>query len=399
MNGNATIVRNRPLRKSRPEGIWSMAATWAMMILLGLYLGGFLPVGRALQAFFSGDIASIRNWGLVNSASLGFLASILVIMLPVGLGTGMLVLRICGIPQAVNNLEQYTERPKPVFMFIMVLLFAEEVFARWLFLGVLPHINDSHIAYYIYFLLGNAIWAGLHLYNYPVASDQQLLRVLPQFVIGIFLTIVYLLFGFLAALLVHIAYDMLISCLHKLNKFNSGEIYSIIYNAAVALIAWLVVHPELGALRNWLHFDGQFALPGWRLQDYIAAMLIVTCILTVLGDIFLYDVTRPSESARPMVYLLWSVFTPVIVLGLYLLTDVAINDVAARLFTVAIVILCVVKTSSGSALAGHFWISVPRTMTMMCALLAVGLKEGIILAVINIVLGLPERTIRYKDNE
>ena len=128
-------------------------------------------------------------------------------------------------------------------------------------------------------------------------------------------------------------------------------------------------------------------------------MLIVTCILTVLGDIFLYDVTRPSESARPMVYLLWSVFTPVIVLGLYLLTDVAINDVAARLFTVAIVILCVVKTSSGSALAGHFWISVPRTMTMMCALLAVGLKEGIILAVINIVLGLPERTIRYKDNE
>ncbi len=84
----------------------------------------------------------------------------------------------------------------------------EEVFARLLPLRFLPWLFgwDSRAGFYIPMLAFNAAWSLFHLMNYAKGS-RHWIRALPQFVLGLFVSFVFVKSGFWIALLFHIAYN------------------------------------------------------------------------------------------------------------------------------------------------------------------------------------------------
>jgi hypothetical protein len=56
--------------------------------------------------------------------------------------------------------------------------FLEELLTRWLFLGAIPYVFGLHgpISFYVLFLVGNILWALIHLLNYRDREDRNPLR-------------------------------------------------------------------------------------------------------------------------------------------------------------------------------------------------------------------------------
>ncbi|MCH7759128.1 CPBP family intramembrane metalloprotease, partial [Patescibacteria group bacterium] len=89
--------------------------------------------------------------------------------------------------------------------------FIEELLFRWLPLGLIAKITffSSIFWFYILFLAGNLIWSLMHLGNFN-KKDRQLIRVFPIFILGIFLTYIFVKYGLLASAVTHITYNIII---------------------------------------------------------------------------------------------------------------------------------------------------------------------------------------------
>ncbi len=91
---------------------------------------------------------------------------------------------------------------------IAALVFFEEFYMRWLLLSVLAGAHPSANAFYGLFLLGNGLWAIAHLPNYQ-PGDRNPVRVLPHFLLGIPMAVMFRSCGLVGAFTVHFVWNML----------------------------------------------------------------------------------------------------------------------------------------------------------------------------------------------
>ena len=159
----------------------------------------------------------------------------------------------------------------------------------WLFLGVLwPLFGNGLPALYILFFLGNGLWALAHLYNWW-DEDPHPMWVLPQFLGGVLLTVLYLKHGFLVALLVHFAYDCILWCSMKAQKFDFFDVVHIGMGVLYANVGFILLSQPIGELLLWLGEREELALPGWSFRDYFAAVLFLSGVEAVAFGILGYD--------------------------------------------------------------------------------------------------------------
>lgn len=393
----ATDLLPPPLRTKRKSGVWTAGGSALALIWIGITFDGFPAAGSELVRFMSLNSERPDTLGDLMPGIFGFLAAMTVLALAFVMTMGVLVDRICGKAHETQSLFNPGKR-LPLFATIMLTLIAEELFARLLFLGLLGQLWQGRLATYVLFLAGNALWALVHLTNYKNREDRSPLRVLPQFVAGIFFTVVFLEHGFLAALLVHLAYDMVLFSTDKRNKFNIGEWGSLAVNVIVLVVSLIFLDKPLADLSHWVQFNGSFAIPGWSFWNYVWAVLAIGAILSILGEVLMFDSEPVKELAKLHIRALAAVILVVMLVIGYWFIGLFTSNTLDRLLIVAILLLFMHMSGSGSNLAKAFWVTIPSSMLLMCGVFAVdGFWTKVAFVLVLMVINIPEEAFRSVD--
>lgn len=378
-----------------------MIGTMALLTIYAWQGNGFAPAVSAVGSFLTGNLQDIPHFDQLDGPAFAYMAAMTVMMIVVILPVGYGVIGIVGKPHKQSKKFDIGDAQAPLYALIMGTLLFEELFARQLFIGWLGGVFPGSIAKYVLFFIGNSIWALIHLYNYKDARDRNVLRVLPQFLAGIPLTVVFLQYGFLAALLVHVAYDMLLFCHYKRNAFNAGKIPVIVYNViqfVVGGIFFAVWDKNPLDILNIFQFDGSYAIAGWGFWQYAVALMMIGGLFTTVAAILLYDYVRPKETYGVVVATIAAAITVGLYTFVYWLSGFGGWDDATRMIIVAMVLILLNMSHSGSALARSFWVNVPVIIMYVGVMVALD-NVWMMFALITflVIVDIPEQFLRHVD--
>lgn len=267
------------------------------------------------------------------------------------------------------------------FASLVLVVVAEELFARWFFLGLvrkLP-IFEGPVGFYFLFFVGNGVWAMMHLSNFE-EQDRKWTKVAPQFVGGLTLTYMYLKYGLFVTILTHLGWNALLFSLMKKEKFSQHDILITAYYLLVVGISYYFMEHPLSELLVWFQNSALTqshpkVIQGWTFKDYLVANLCIVYAMSALAELLMLDdpdVPQEEENANWTTYL----FAAVIMVGLsyllYWLSGFIVDGFMLRAISAALVILCLQKGRSGSSIARTFWIGMPAAYLSICTYEALG---------------------------
>lgn len=389
-------------------GAWSFYGSFAALALAAYLSGGFGILFPDLATYFTGGALSLPAQGLGLLTMFAVIFAVVVIELPCCIIAGHVQQNLLGDhgKHAVGDmLDRMREGHLFTDFFTLVLL--EELFARWLFLGVLTKIPglDGPFAFYALMLVGNGLWALMHLGNFKEKGDRHWLRVLPQFVSGIFFAYVFVKFGLLAAVLVHFVSNALLFSLHKVQNFSGTDLLIMAYSAFLAAVSyWLMDKPLTDAL-VWFHDSPSFVIEGWSFWDYLKYSVFVSAVLGLVFDLLLYDRTatdKGTEEKKEGPGLIGIVLIIALFLGILYAAYWALGFVVAsssyRALILAILLSFTIKSASGSAMARTFWVSLPNLYLAVCILEALGFWWSLAFLAVEMVIHLPLSILKKIDD-
>lgn len=369
-----------------------MIGSVLLLAVFAVSQDGFGPLWSALGSLLSGHGADIERAEVPPSGMLPVLSAALIVKLVVALVAGVLVKTAVGRPAKAApaaSLSVQTAKPggkgkdKQWWQTMTVrhaatLVILEELYARWLFLGVLAHFLHGNVMFYVLFLLGNGSWALIHRWNH---ADRKLARVIPQFLGGIVLTAVFARYGLAAAVVTHAAFNMLLWSTQRPVAVR-GRVALLAYNIVLAVLAWLVIDHPLSDMLRWLRTDTLEALPGWDVGDYFCGVVFVCAVLTALAEILGYvaDPTGPTGMLDD--WRATAAMVPLAVLVFWLLGFLT-DSAWTRTVVVAMVLIVVFAGSrTGHGLARVFWFDIPIVTVELYAVFALDSWWSAILLVV-----------------
>lgn len=400
---STTETQPATLFKKGTLGWYSLIATWALITGFALGQRGFHALLPLLGDLLSGGGAGIARIDGPRSDVLPVLAAAVSIQVPVAYALLGIVVATVGMPgrnrkaKVASSMFPAHGEVQSRFRGLIITLFVEELWARWLFLGVIGSAFEGPVMFYLLFLIGNGVWAAVHLTNYQDKQDRQLVRVLPQFASGIVLTAVFAGYGLVAALMVHIAYDMVIFCLYRTRAFDLSRPVIATYNVVLAGIAWVFMDKPLTDMLQWLRTDTVAELPGWSWWDYFWAVLFVCAVLAVIAEILMYD-AEPSVSAG----LFDTLKATLIVLpganAAFWLMGFVTDSAGIRILLIALTLLMIFsKSASGSGVARIFWFDLPVLAIELCAVFALASWAALLIIVLLYLVDTGDRVLRRLD--
>lgn len=408
-------IKAKP-RKQRLSAMWTMLGTWLLLTAYAVINDGYADYWRALATFLNGSasIDQLHSGDMVRM--IPTVAAMVSVDILITIPVAILVQRVVATNPGDHKVSSlfHTDKPKEQYGAIMTTLTGEELFARWIFLGVigqLPVIRDYSVAFYALFIVGNAVWALVHLNNLKNKQELQLswyqkvVFVLPQFIGGVLITAIYLPYGLLGAFIAHVVFDMVLFANDRVDVFDLGEklicAYHFVVGTAGLLYFVLVSQLDIRDMKHWLDNSiTSFALPGWTFWDYTAAIVMLTSYATLVMELLLYD-REGGETKREALKDWWHV-------GVFMLAAYTIvkGTQGITYLPMAGVVICLsllgaffVKSSSGSGVARIFWEGMLIGSVVICGLLAMDERHGLLLMCILMTLWLPDRVIRYFDKD
>lgn len=369
-------------------GLFSALGTFGLLAFVAWKAGVFGIVTSELAMLLSGKFREIDNSHTAFLMMFPVILAVVVLKLPCNVGAVILQAKILGKSgkHAPSDFFKEMEEGNHFFTFF-VLVLLEELFARWLFLGLLTKIPflSGTVAFYALFLIGNSIWALIHLSNFKEEKDRKILRVLPQFVGGIFLTYVFVKYGLLAAILTHFASNAVLLATAKFQRINMIDGLIVGHGALCATISYALMEKPLIDILPWFADNPTFRLEGWEFWDYVKVSVFLSGCIVVIFGLLLYDRggTGKKEAskdigamsiARIAGYAVVGILVIVgLLYGIYALLGLFIASTPHRVFVVAILYCALLhKSTSGSAVARTFWSGLPDAYIMICILQALG---------------------------
>ncbi len=400
----ATAAERRP----RISGSWTIFGTWVLMFVYALMTHGFSDLFSVAGDFFTGDLEGARAHStLMRMAPM--IAATVVIMVPV------ITQLTVPIVHAVHKMKGehantslfVTQAPKEQFRATMIALYQEEVFARLLFLGTLTQIPGLRgtFGFYLLVLLGNLSFGLIHWTNFKDKADRKLIMVLPQFVGGLFLTLVYIPYGFFGALMAHVIFDMVLFAGDRKDVFNLGEILLCVYHAlGLAFSSYMFIvrnHNSLLDIKQWfVDQSSGFALTGWTFWDYMWCIIMVTSGVSLIAELLLYDreggMTFQDALKDWATIGLFPSASFILVMGLQ---NEYHGNVMIIIFAMAMVASFGVKSASGSGVARVFWESLLIISLLISSIMALGPHSALYLIIGYVLYLLPDRIIRFYDKD
>lgn len=280
------------------------------------------------------------------------------------------------------------------FFFFFVFVLIEELFARWFFLGLLTKIPflSGTVAFYALFLIGNSIFALIHLKNFREEKDRKVLRVLPQFISGIFCTYVFVKYGLLAAILTHFASNAVLFGAHKIQRINAIDGLIVGYGVLCAAISYALIEKPLTDILPWFADNPVFHLEGWEFWDYVKVSVFLSSCFVVVSGLLLYDRDEAGKSGKDIGLIGYLIGIPLFILlvyGVYAFLGLFITNVPYRVFVLAILFVFLRTDASGSAIARTFWVSLPSIYLTVCILQALDFWSAIGWAAVQTVISAP----------
>ena len=405
----STTTKQKPAVYRKGLVSWySMGATWVVITGFALWQQGFHALFPLLWDLLSGQGAGIVRIDGPRPDVLPALAAAISIQLPLvclalvviqaTVGTSTSAKARSVKASVVSTIFPVHGEVQSRFRPVMITLVIEELWARWLFLGVLGSVFDGTVMFYLLFLAGNGTWALVHLLNFKDKRHRrQLIRVLPQFAAGIVLTAVFAGYGLVAAVMVHVAYDMLLFCLYRSRTVHIGRLVIGAYNAVLAGIAWVFMDKPLSDMLQWLRTDTVTALPGWGLWDYFWAVLFVCAVLAVVAEALLYD-AEPSVSAGLFDTLKGTLIVLPGANAAFWLMGFVTDSAGIRILVIAIALLMIfAKSASGSGVARIFWFDIPVLAIELCAVFALASWASLLIVVMLYLVDTGDRVLRRLD--
>jgi hypothetical protein len=403
----ARLTLKSPKAPTSAWGMWTLVGTWLLAVGAGLWGGGFGPLLDSLAAFFTGNLEQLHRLTASPLQLVTLTAAYVAIDIPLAIIVAKLAhLRLEEADNSIGGLFGGWGE-KRYFQVIFLTVLVEELFARWLFLGVIGHFWTGPAALYTLVFLGNAIWALIHLFNYKNTKQRNPLRVLSQFVGGLVLSVIFVKYGFMAVLLAHFAFDAVVFGVNKRQVWGRASGLTTSYNAVVALVSFglmqFVTDTHLSALGSWLSDNPTLAIPGWNLADYVLAAAFIGAVIGVVMELLAYDqdnLTKSDDDEHGlMAYLIGAVIIVGLCLGGYWALGLVMTNTPHRLMVVALVIMLASTGMSGSAMARSFWQGLPLLYVTLACMLGLGFWGAVAFILIRVAIGLPERAINRNTTE
>jgi len=381
-------------KKLNPLGIFSAVGTLVMLALIAWRANVFPMVINELNLLVSGGYQEITENHTAFLMMFPVILAVVALELPCTVACGALIGKILGKHgrHALDFLLNMGEGNHFFTFFVAVV--AEEIIARWFFLGLLTKIPllSSVTAFYVLFLLGNGIWSLIHLPNYKEKKDRNVLRVLPQFVAGIFFTYVFVKYGLLAVILAHFASNSVLFAVFKVQKIGFADVLNVVYASICAFASYSLMTKPLTDVMVWFTDNPVFRLQGWEFWDYVKLSVFVSALFTMAFGLLLYDRNDKEQLVKKIslpTYFLYIPLTIAMLYGIYSLLGLLILSVPYRVVMLAIVLACMQKSRSGSLVAGSFWLGLPDVYISMCILQALGFWAAIGWLVVDLAVQIP----------
>ncbi|NTW14150.1 MAG: CPBP family intramembrane metalloprotease [Candidatus Moranbacteria bacterium] len=377
----------------------SLLGTYCMLVLIAHGTGWIGIVARELGLFVSGRYGEISVGHEVFLAMLPVILTVVVFEFPSVYASGVAQHLILGKngKHAVSDMFSGMGQRNHFFRFFIVTS-VEEIFARWLFLGVLTKIPflSGPIAFYLLFFIGNAIWSLMHLSNFIENKDRKMLRVLPQFVAGIFFSYVFLKYGLFATILTHFASNMILFSLHKIERIGVNNGLFLAYEALCAIVSYMLIGKPFTDIAPWFSESPVFRLEGWVFWDYVKISVFLSSCAAMVACLLLYDNGKSNERDADTGVAAY-IFGPPIIIGLicllYALLGLIVPDVSTRIFVSAIVFLFILPGASGSSVARTFWISLPNMYISICIVQALGFWAALVWLAVEMIVSSPSTIV------
>ncbi len=392
------------MKNVKGSALFSGLATYIFLGVIAYQTNVFPMIFSELSMLLKGAVREVA----VNNTSflmmMPVIFGVVVIALPTMIASGFFQQLILGkigkhsIEDFFNNMGNGSH-----FKTFFITVVLEEVLARWVFLGLLPMIPflSGTLMFYMLFFLGNAIWALIHLYNFEDENDRHALRVLPQFIGGIFFTYIYVKYGLAASILVHFIANAVLFSLRKTQDFEWKQLLSGAYVLICVLVSYNLMTKPIADIAVWFKSEPGFVIAGWGFWDYVLICVFITSSITTLANIFLYDKCGVDVDngldANIFVIMILTPLSLGLVYGLFWLTGLVTNNVPYRVLGLAILLAFGNKTYSGSSTSRLFWTSVPDVYISVCIFQAIGFWYSVCFLLIDATLLLPRYFIAKID--
>lgn len=375
----------------KSQAFWCWFGTFLIMAYYAYAYGGFTEVLSEFGRFLTLDTDSLTN-GSPLLMQFPVLAAVICLSLPASALGGVFQNAVLGNFEGhalKKNLSD--EKPRNHFraMFLMVTL--EELFARWLFLGVLAPVLGltSGFGFLVLVLVGNTLWSLMHLSNFVRKQDKHALRTLPQFISGVFYTYVFVKYGLFATILTHYAENALIfTWFKKYDSLKKNNLLVLAYCAFVTLLIGFSMKTDLSDMLIWFENTSQFAIPGWEFRDYFLNYVFV-CFLLYTGMFFLLydekidlreDLEKIGKGGIPIVVILWLLIAIGCVLMYYLFYWIAgwfTDYLPLRVLIAAMMVPSLASSPSPNHASRLLFVSVPTAFVLLCTIEALGFWSGV----------------------
>jgi hypothetical protein len=357
---------------------FSALGTFLLIVVIAWQTNAFPLVINELSMFATGNYRQVAMNHTTFLMMFSVILAVVAIELPCAAAAAFLQAVILGKSgkHAVREMFDNMEYGNHFFTFFGIVLL-EELFARWFFLGVLTKISalSGTIQFYTLFFIGNLIWALVHLSNFKETKDWHILRVLPQFVSGGFLTYVFVKYGLLATILAHFAFNAILFATHKLNRVTIVDGIIVAYSAVCAAISFWLMDKPISDVLPWFENNPTFVLKGWEFGDYLALSVFLSSIASIIFGLLLYDqkTTENDDTDSPIIASFIGIPVALgLLYGMFALLGCIISDVPFRILVIVILFTCLIKSTSGSGISRTFWGALPELYVTVCIVQALG---------------------------
>lgn len=363
-----------PSKKLSDSDFLNIQSGWSLIALIVLLIAfafvtkfNFVDFIKEVFGFYTGNEANVVH----NQSVWQYVADILNIsLLMIGIAFLSSIFTPKGKSFDRSGLSKIFSKGPTPFYYIIIF---EELIARFLFITVVARwlLHADHNTLIVCLVIGNAIWAALHYWNYKDPNDRKLLVVLPQFAGGIILGYVYIKYGFFVTLVIHLTYDFIVLVTDKKqNNFAENFIGGIYWLIVFGVSYWILSYNEINpfnALWQWVSQSEVFGKPTDNLWLMAVIMINIYSLFNLATDFVGLD--RPSKGiegregwtlARTLIISFAAGLVGVLMIlfnnwfyGLF------IYDFVTRSIVVAFSLTLLVTPTSGSAMADVWFTSIP----------------------------------------
>lgn len=380
-------------------GFVSMFGTFLVLLAVSLHLGTLTKVASDFWVFMRGDLIQVEKNQYGFLEMFPTIAAVVVLEIPCTLASFAipgLLLKMPGKHAVSAMLDEM--KSDTHFFKLFLIMAAEEVFARWYFLGYLanfPLLSGTSNFYYL-FLVGNGLWALVHLYNFKEKKDRHVLRVIPQFVGGLFFTYVFVKHGLLGAIFAHFASNGILMASHKKQNLRATDLLRIDYDVISGVTSYLLMNKPLTDVLVWFSEKPTLQIEGWNVWDYLKCSIFISSCTSIIFRLLLYDrlETTSEEEKETCPRIIAAPFILMFLYCLYALLGVVISNVAYRILAITLLFTFTKRSKSGSGTVGIFWRGLPNLYILICTLQAITFWEGILFILVSGLFDIPYDFIR-----